>query len=196
MIETGANAPQQQRSRSAIDRRKSIEWSRALLAAGSDWVVLDTETTGLGLTDEVIQIAVLSPDGAVVLDSLVRPAERTDIPAPASAIHHITIDKLTGAPTFAELTPRLAEAVAGKRIVAYNADYDRRLLKQTALMSGGRAPQAQWECAMIAYSRFVGEWDSRKNDYRFQRLPSGDHTAAGDCRATLRLIDLMARADG
>jgi hypothetical protein len=129
MIETGANAPQQQRTRSAIDRRKSIEWSRALLAAASEWVVL-------------------------------------------------------------------AEAVAGKRIVAYNADYDRRLLKQTALMSGGRAPQAPWECAMIAYSRFVGEWDSRKNDYRFQRLPSGDHSAAGDCRATLRLIELMADATG
>ena len=67
---------------------------------------------------------------------------------------------------------------------------------QTALMSGGRAPHEQGGCAMIAYSRFVGEWDSRKNDYRFQRLPSGDHSAAGDCRATLRLIQLMACAPG
>jgi DNA polymerase-3 subunit epsilon len=196
MIETGASAPPKHLSRGAIDRRKSIEWSRALLAAPSQWVVLDTETTGLGLTDEVIQVAVVAPDGAALLDSLVRPASRGDIPASASAIHHITIDMLAGAPTFAQLAPRLAEVVAGKRIIAYNADYDRRLLKQTALMSGGRAPQTQWECAMLTYSRFVGEWDSRKNDYRFQRLPSGDHSAAGDCRATLKLIELMARADG
>jgi DNA polymerase III epsilon subunit-like protein len=196
MIETSARAPRPQHGRSANDRRQSIEWSRALLAAPSGWVVLDTETTGLGLTDEVIQIAVVAPDGSALLDSLVRPARRGDIPASASAIHHITIDQLAGAPTFAALTQRVADAVAGKRIIAYNAEYDRRLLKQTALMSGGRAPQARWECAMIAYSRFVGEWDSRKNDYRFQRLPSGDHSAAGDCRATLKVIDLMARADG
>jgi DNA polymerase-3 subunit epsilon len=194
MFEPGASAPPTQRSRSAIDRRKSIEWARALLAAPSQWIVLDTETTGLGLTDEVIQIAVVAPDGSALLDSLVRPASRGDIPAQSSAIHHITIEMLTGAPTFMKLTPRLEAAVAGKRIVAYNAEYDRRLLKQTALMSGGRAPQAQWECAMLAYSRFVGEWDSRKNDYRFQRLPSGDHSAAGDCRATLKLIELMAHA--
>jgi DNA polymerase III epsilon subunit-like protein len=196
MFQADASASPTQRNRTALDRRKSIEWSRALLAAPSQWVVLDTETTGLGLTDEVIQIAVLAPDGSTLLDSLVRPARRAEIPPQASAIHHITIDMLAGAPTFVQLGPRLADALAGKRIVAYNAEYDRRLLKQTALMSGGRAPQARWECAMIAYSRFVGEWDSRKNDYRFQRLPSGDHSAAGDCRATLKLIELMARAAG
>jgi DNA polymerase III epsilon subunit-like protein len=196
MFEPDTSAPSSQTSRSAVDRRKSIEWSRALLAAPSEWVVLDTETTGLGLTDEVIQIAVVAPDGSVLLDSLVRPVSRGDIPASASAIHHITIDMLAGAPTFARLAPRLAQVLGSRRIVAYNAEYDRRLLKQTALMSGGHAPQAQWECAMLAYSRFVGEWDSRKNDYRFQRLPSGDHSAAGDCRATLKLIELMAHASG
>jgi DNA polymerase-3 subunit epsilon len=195
MIESGAGAPHSRLSRNAADRRKSIEWSRALLAAPSQWVVLDTETTGLGLTDEVIQVAVVAPDGSALLDSLVRPASRGDIPAQASAIHHITIEMLIGAPTFAQLAPTLEAAVAGKRIVAYNAEYDRRLLRQTALLSGGRAPQAPWECAMIAYSRFVGEWDSHKNDYRFQRLPSGDHSAAGDCRATLKLIEQMARAE-
>lgn len=196
MIETRTSASPSTGGRRASDRRASIEWSRALLATPSDWVVLDTETTGLGLTDEVIQVAVVSPDGSIVLDSLVRPAGRSEIPAQASAIHHITIRMLAGAPTFSELTPRLGDAVAGKRIIAYNAEYDRRLLKQTALLSGGRSPQARWECAMIAYSRFVGEWDPRKNDYRFQRLPSGDHSAAGDCRATLKVIELMAHATG
>jgi DNA polymerase-3 subunit epsilon len=195
MIETSLSVPSARRGHAASDRRRAIEWSRTLLASPSDWVALDTETTGLGLTDEVIQLAVVAPDGSTILDSLVRPAVRRDIPAQASAIHHITIEELAGAPTFADLTPQFSAAVLGKRIVAYNAEYDRRLLKQTALLSGGRVPDARWECAMIAYSRFVGEWDPRKNDYRFQRLPSGDHSAAGDCRATLKLIELMARAE-
>jgi DNA polymerase-3 subunit epsilon len=196
MVERSASAPQPSGHRSPSDRKKSIEWARTLLADQLGWVVLDTETTGLGLTDEVIQVAVVAPGGSVLLDSLVRPAKRTEIPASASAIHHITIDQLKTAPTFERVAPKLSEIVHGKRIVAYNAEYDRRLLMQTALMSGGRAPHEQWECAMLAYSRFVGEWDFRKNDYRFQRLPAGDHSAAGDCLATLKLIELMARADG
>jgi DNA polymerase III subunit epsilon len=196
MVESSANAARPSGHRSPSDRKKSIEWARALLTDRSRWVVLDTETTGLGLTDEVIQIAVVAPDGSTLLDSLVRPAQRTEIPAAASAIHHITIDQLKTAPTFERLAPMLADVVRGKRIVAYNAEYDRRLLMQTALMSGGRAPHERWECAMIAYSRYVGEWDFRKNDYRFQRLPSGDHSAAGDCLATLKVIELMAQAGG
>jgi len=174
-------------------RRESIAWARALLDA-RDWVILDTETTGLGLTDEVIQIGVIGPDASVALDTMVRPLGRRSIPAAAVAIHSITFERLAGAPTFPELAPRLAEIVRGRRVIAYNADYDRRLIQQTALLSGVAAPHAAWECAMRAYARFVGEWDFRKNDYRFQRLPSGDHSALGDCRATLEIIRTMASA--
>jgi DNA polymerase-3 subunit epsilon len=177
----------------ARHRREAIAWTRALLDAADDWVILDTETTGLGLTDEVIQIGIIAPDGSVMLDSMVRPQNRRSIPAAASAVHGITIEQLANAPTFPELAPRLEEILRG-RIIAYNAAYDRRLVQQTALLCGVRAPQSRWECAMRAYSRFVGEWDSRKNDYRFQRLPSGDHSAIGDCRATLNILREMAQA--
>ena len=180
--------------RRALDRRAAIEWARGLLRAPEEWVILDTETTGLGLTDEIIQIGILAPDERVVLDSLVRALARESIPAAATAVHGITLERLAGAPTFPELAPRIAEAVRERRIVAYNAEYDRRLLTQTALMTGARKPDAQWECAMLAYARFVGEWDFRKNDYRYQRLPSGDHSAIGDCRATLKIIRAMAAA--
>ena len=45
---------------------------------------------------------------------------------------------------------------------------------------------------MLMYAQFVGEWNPRHGDYRWQRLPSGDHSAIGDCRATLALIHKMA----
>ncbi|MGH7778841.1 MAG: 3'-5' exonuclease [Candidatus Binataceae bacterium] len=177
-------------------RRETILWARTLMDADADWVILDTETTGLGLTDEVIQIGIIAPDETVLFDSLVRPQSRTSIPAGATAVHGISIEHLAGAPTFSELAPRLEELLRERRIVAYNAEYDRRLVKQTALLCGVRAPQSRWVCAMRAYSRFVGEWDERKNDYRFQRLPAGDHSAIGDCRATLKIIRTIASAEG
>jgi DNA polymerase III subunit epsilon len=175
-------------------RTEAIEWARRLLANPPDWVILDTETTGLGLIDEVIQVAALAPDGSALFDSLVMPTRTEPIAREATAVHGLTLEMLAGAPTYPALAPRLEAAVGARRVIAYNAEYDQRLLNQTAVMSGARAPKWNWDCAMIQYSRFVGEWDSRRNDYRYQRLPSGDHSALGDCRATLRLIEQMAAA--
>jgi len=180
--------------RNPADRNKAVEWARSLIANPADWLILDTETTGLGLADEVIQIGILDPGGNPVLDSLLRPLNHKSIPAQATAVHGITIEMLAGAPTFPQIAAALAQAVGGKRVIAYNAQYDRRMFQQTAVLSGGRLPRWNWECAMIQYACFVGEWDPRKNDYRYKPLPSGDHTALGDCRATLNLIRKMAAA--
>ena len=44
---------------------------------------------------------------------------------------------------------------------------------------------------MRRYAAYVGE-PSKRGGYRSQKLPGGDHTAIGDARATLRLIERMA----
>jgi DNA polymerase-3 subunit epsilon len=44
---------------------------------------------------------------------------------------------------------------------------------------------------MRAFAAYVGE-PSKRGGYRSQKLPGGDHTAIGDARATLRLIERMA----
>jgi DNA polymerase-3 subunit epsilon len=44
---------------------------------------------------------------------------------------------------------------------------------------------------MRAFAAYVGE-RSRRGSYKNQKLPGGDHTAIGDARATLRLIEQMA----
>ena len=48
---------------------------------------------------------------------------------------------------------------------------------------------------MIMYARFIGEWASWKDDYKWQKLPGGDHTALGDCIATLNIIKEMANTE-
>jgi DNA polymerase-3 subunit epsilon len=46
---------------------------------------------------------------------------------------------------------------------------------------------------MLKYAEFVGEWNDYHGNYRYQKLPGGDHTAVGDCRATLKVIKKMAK---
>lgn len=54
------------------DRRSAVSWARWALVT-RNVVILDTETTGLGADAEVVELAVLSPRGEVLFDSLVRP---------------------------------------------------------------------------------------------------------------------------
>jgi DNA polymerase-3 subunit epsilon len=42
------------------------------------------------------------------------------------------------------------------------------------------------------YAQFVGDWNEYHGNYKWQRLPGGDHSALGDCRATLAVLKEMA----
>jgi len=176
------------------DRAKAIEWAKGVLSATDRYVILDTETTGLEPTDEVIQLSVLGADGAALIDTYIKPLVRKTIPAAATAIHHITMAMLVNAPSFIDVAPQLKQVVGDRTILCYNADYDRRLLMQTARLCNVDFVGGHWHCAMKEYARYRGDWDSRKRSYRWPRLPSGDHSALGDCRATLAIIEGMAKA--
>jgi DNA polymerase III subunit epsilon len=54
--------------------------------------------------------------------------------------------------------------------------------------------RASYECAMLAYSDWIGNWNEYHGNNRWQRLPGGDHTALGDCRATLKVLRKIAAA--
>lgn len=176
----------------ATDRTHAATWAAKMLTR-PDVLILDTETTGLDETAEIIQVAILTVAGRTVLDALVRPTR--PIPAAASNVHGLTDADVAGAPTFADLAPALRAVLGGRTVLIYNRDYDTRLFAQSARAVGvdiGRPPfGAAYECAMLPYSTWVGE-PGRFGGYRWQRLPSGDHSAAGDCRATIAVLERMA----
>jgi len=175
------------------DRNEAARWARSMLER-SDWMILDTETTGLSRDDEIVQIAALSPEGGSLLDTLIRPLRA--IPPDATAIHGITNDDVAEAPAFPEIHDLLRELMESRIVVIYNAAFDMRLLNQT--LSKYKLPLLDLdpdrvECAMLRYSAWIGElWGD--GSYKWQRLEGGDHTALGDCRATLALIRRMAQS--
>lgn len=155
--------------------------------------MLDSETTGLSKPRDFVELAVVGVDGEVLLDTLVKPSCR--IERSARAVHGYTLESLAQAPTFGELYPDLLEALHGRRVVVFNAPYDRGVFDEAVGRLGARGRLAgelpRWECAMRRYAAFVGE-RAKRGGYRWQRLPGGDHTAVGDCRATLDVIHRMS----
>lgn len=169
------------------------QWAIKLLQRPSDsWVILDTETTGLSGTDEIIELSVIDGAGSPLIENK-RFKPKCEISGGALAVHGITKESLEAEGDFADFAEELAGVLKDKRIVIYNAQFDLRMLTQTALIHSAMSKLVYPDvnCAMSQYSAFVGEI-KRGGGYRWQALPGGDHSSIGDCRAVLNLIQRMA----
>ena len=126
---------------------------------------------------------------------LVKPTR--SIPPEATAVHHITNDMVINAPSFPNVLPQLLEVVRGKLLVVYNANYDIRLLIQSAKAHNinFRLGIEARTCAMLKYAEWVGDWNEEYQSFRWQKLQGGDHSALGDCYATLDVIKKMANSE-
>lgn len=170
---------------------------------GGDYMILDTETTGL--KGEIVQIAIISSKGDVLLNTLVKPKGK--IEDSATAIHGITADMVKYQPTFPELLTQLKELLTGRDIVVYNAKFDREMLHLTAeawgLPKTGWKEIASWHCAMERFAVIYGDWNSYHNSYRWKKLSEAAdyygipvvnaHDALGDCLMTLEVCRKMVK---
>lgn len=171
---------------------------------GKDFLVLDTETTGLE-DGEVVQIAIIDKAGETLLDTLVKP--KRPIPSDATEIHGITDEMCKDAPTWIDLAPKIKTILDGKLLVVYNAVYDRKIMHRT--QERWDLPKIEWKeistwlCAMEAFAEFYGDYNSYRGNYRWQKLvtaarhfgilPNNAHTALGDCLMTLAVTNAMLK---
>jgi DNA polymerase III epsilon subunit-like protein len=181
------------------DGESAEQGARELLENGC--VIMDTETTGL-YDAEIVQIAIINQRGETLLNTLVKPDKpekmlvKSDSGICAFDIHGIHPDALTDAPTLSDLYPQLYEILKDQTLVIYNSDFDFPILRR--MLRAWHCPMiplADVDCAMELYAQWYGEWSSYHESYRWQPLPGGDHTALGDCLATLEVIKRMARSD-
>ena len=159
--------------------------------------MLDSETTGLKPPVEFVEIAIVDADAKTLFEGTIRPSCR--IEPGATRVHGHTARSLVGSPPFLEVYPDVLEALWRRRVIVYNASYDRRVWDGAVRSLGARGLLAgelpAWECAMRRYAACIGE-PSKRGGYRSQKLPRGYHSALGDALATLRLIEEMAAGGG
>lgn len=153
-----------------VDRQKAIEWARQILE-NEAVLILDTETTGLKHFDQIVEIAIIDVAGETLINQLIKPT--IPIPAEASRIHGITDADVADAPTFADIHQELTDLAENRLIVIYNADYDVRMVRQSARAAGlglGSGPDIEVACAMKMYAQWYGDWNEYHGNYRWQKL--------------------------
>ena len=141
-----------------------------------DPVYIDTETTGFGTTDVVIEIAVVDTNGDTLLDTLVKSSK--SIPAGASAVHGINDIHLLGAPQWKEIWPQLGQVLAGRVVGFFNAEFDLRMIRQTCGLNGIRWEQPHQEqfCIMELFASYYGDWNPQRSSYKWKSLDfAGKH---------------------
>jgi DNA polymerase III epsilon subunit-like protein len=189
---------------SFVDRKSAIEWAKSVMASPLNYIVIDTETTGLDEKAEVVQFsAVRYTDHAYQVVYHAYMPSQGEMGKDASEITGITPAQLAGLPLFASHAKAIRELLSYHKVIAYKAEFDLRLLKQSYARANEPFQSEKWFCAMNAYAAYRGE----QNRYGFRPhklvkacknfdIPVRNaHSATGDCIMTWKVIKAMAESE-
>lgn len=131
-----------------------------------NYIFLDTETTGVGETAELLSIAIVDAEGNVLLDTYVTPVLTKEWPE-AMKVNNITPEFIFGGnfPTIEALTPTIVDIITEHTIVMYGADFDSRFISKAIEIA-----QPQVLCCMERYSEYMGVWDEEKKRMKRHKL--------------------------
>jgi DNA polymerase III subunit epsilon len=169
------------------------------------FAVVDVETTGVRAagSDRITEIAVVVVCGGrreMVFESLVNP-ERP-IPPAVCAITNITNEMVREAPTFAEVSERVVEVLAGRVFVAHNARFDWNFINSEVRRARDLALDGPRLCTVRLARRLIRGiascgLDSLTDWFGFSN--PARHRAGGDALVTADLLCrllLLARDEG
>ena len=179
-------------------RQRIQQWAQDLMTRG--FYVLDTETTGLGRQDEIVQIGIVDKKGNPVMNELIKPT--IPIPPGASRVHGIYDHDVEEAANFGDIYTELSKLLAGQIVIAYNMTFDRRMMQQSGDKYGLPEIRMSQHCAMRQYAQYRGQRRKGWRGYKWHRLGNAvaqeglqvvdAHSALGDARMTWALIQKMA----
>ena len=175
-----------------------------------NFIVLDTETTGLGYGSEIVEIAIIDHLGNSLLNTRIRPVY--SIPDDAAAVHGITDRDVLDAPLWTAIRGAIRGILTERDVIIYNAKYDVKMLRSSDAVHQIKeaidlftSPWdiARYHCAMLAYAEYLGDWNDYHRSWRWHKLTSAmhqqslpfrdAHSALGDCQMTLSLMNHIFR---
>ncbi len=174
-------------------------WARERLA-DENTVIVDLESTGLLREDpetEIAQICIMNLKGRPLFSMLLKPSQPMN--ETVVGIHKIANEDIINQPIFPQIAKMIGFVLKSKHIVTYNADFDWALLMHMFKKYKIETPKvAGISCAMDKYSEYAGEWNTKRDSFKWQRLPNflgiETHDAFNDCQNTLKVMQKMAGA--
>jgi DNA polymerase III subunit epsilon len=173
------------------ERQQIIETARRFIEINA--LLIDTETTGLGDDDVIVEIAIIDAAGTFEFSALVKPSK--PIPEGASAVHGINDGMVERAIMAEDIWPLVHMIICGSAILAYNAPFDSKMTEQTF---GPEAKDHEWHCLMDAWMQFHGftRWQRLETVCHNIGVPVGGHRALGDAKAAREVLRWLARQEG
>ncbi|ENW0691761.1 exonuclease domain-containing protein [Salmonella enterica] len=165
-----------------------------------DPVFLDTETTGLDAGAQALEIGLVNARGERIFETRLKPTVSID-PA-AAAVHGISEAELADAPSWPDIAQQLQHHIGRHPLVIFNADFDTRILKQTA---AAHNDPASWLDSLTVYCamRLAAGYYGPGNRYGTISLASAAsqaglnwtgraHSAVSDAVMTARVVNNIA----
>ena len=158
-----------------FQHEEAIAWARKLLAS-TGWRLFSLEASGKGAQAEIAQAAVIEPDGTKLCFSDVRMAACED----------------ETLPIFSQVYEHLHGLLTDQIVVAYDAPYHNLMLERACQRHGLSLIRMEWQCLMLWYARYNGEWNPYNKNFQWQPAGRGGN-ALDTCQDMLRLIHGLAQ---
>ncbi len=156
------------------------------------FVVVDTETTGTGADDRIIELAAVRLKGGQIIDHfsrLVNPGR--SIPLFITQLTGISTAMLVGQPTAADILPEFLDFLGDGVLVAHNVAFDQRMLEGELRRLGLPWPNNPTLCTLRLARRLLPGLPKKGLDglAQFFRLQSENrHRALGDALLTAQVL--------
>ena len=156
-----------------------------------DFVVFDTETTGMPPGARLVEIGAIKVRGHSIVDRferLIFPEQ--PIPERVIAIHGISDQAVEAAATASEVLPEFFQWIGKFPLIGHNVSFDASMLAVECLRLGMTAPENPTFCTLSASRRLLQRRShSLQNLATEFRLVSGrSHRASDDAETTLQLL--------
>ena len=178
-------------------KEKAEMWAAERLA-DSMTVIVDTETSGLLSNNpdtEICQLSITDTKGKPLFSMLLKTAQPMN--DEVIGIHGITNEQIQHQPIFPQVAKMIAFVLEGKHVTCWNADFDVRLLWHLFKKYDQKLPVISGaSCAMDKYNQWCGEWNTKRDGFKWQRLPALSglpaHDAYADCLSTIKVMEKMS----
>ena len=176
----------------AYQPKTKVNWNTLLdtaLLNSSEYVILDTETTGVEDDDEIIQLTCLDIAGNVLYDGYFSPLKTSHWRAAKK--HKLSKYFLAKQPKWEDEWPKIASLLQGKTILVHNSDFDQRLIQQTCQRYGLEPDlNLTFICTMPFVKSLTGQNALEKalNALKYTTGDANLHNARTDCFMLLKVL--------